>query len=63
MRSLRQYRYKNQYKHDNGQIGGNQYDITKWSREERKEYSFDGKDPLADFKQEDLKKDLLDFEG
>lgn len=53
--------YKKQYKYDNGRIGGNQHDITKWTRDERKAHSYNGEDPLSDFTQEQLKKDLLDW--
>ena len=35
-------------------IGGDRYDLTKWSREERAEHAFDKKDPLAEFTDEQI---------
>ena len=37
------------------------YDITKMTRAERKKHAFDGKDPLADVSEQDLKNDRIDF--
>lgn len=42
-------------------MGGNNYDITKMTRAERKAKAFDGKDPLAGVSAKDLIEDLLDF--
>lgn len=35
-------------------IGGDEYNIMKWTREERAEAAFDKKDPLADFTDEQI---------
>lgn len=42
-------------------IGGTRYDITKMTRKERASHAFDGKDPLADVSEKDLKEGNLDF--
>jgi hypothetical protein len=47
--------------HGTPRIGGTNYDITKMSRKQRAEYAFDGKDPLADVDEKDLKAGNLDF--
>jgi hypothetical protein len=51
--------YKSQ--HGTPKIGGTKYDITKMTRAERAGHAFDGKDPLADVSEKDLKDGLLDF--
>jgi hypothetical protein len=51
--------YNNQ--HGTPKIGGTKYDITKMTRKERAEHAFDGKNPLADVSDKDLKEGLLDF--
>ena len=38
-----------------------QYDITKFTRAQRADAAFDGKDPLRNMAVKDLKEDLLDF--
>ena len=38
-------------------MGGNSFDITKWTRKERAKWAFNDKDPLADISEEVLKKD------
>lgn len=43
------------FKETRGKIGGERYNILKFSRRERAEHSFDGKDPLADVAQKDLR--------
>ncbi|KAH7075406.1 hypothetical protein BKA63DRAFT_296884 [Paraphoma chrysanthemicola] len=51
-----------EYKSNYGpKIGGTKYDITKMSRKERASHAFDGKDPLADIAEKDLKAGNLDF--
>lgn len=47
-----------EYKAGNG-CGGGHFDITKWSRAERKKANYDGVDPLADFSDKDLKEGNL----
>jgi hypothetical protein len=47
--------------HGTPKIGGTKYDITKMKRKERAGHAFDGKDPLADVSDKDLKDGLLDF--
>jgi len=42
-------------------IGLQQYDITKFTRAERAEASFNGRDPLADVPVKDLRRNLLDL--
>jgi hypothetical protein len=42
-------------------IGGTKYDITKMTRKERAKHAYDGKDPLADVAEKDLKEGNLDF--
>ncbi|KAF2655321.1 hypothetical protein K491DRAFT_716402 [Lophiostoma macrostomum CBS 122681] len=42
-----------------GRRGGNQFDITKMSRSKRAGYAFDGKDPLEDVSQDDLKNNRI----
>jgi len=44
-------KYTKQYGHG-GEIGGNAFQIPYWTREKRKSYAFDKKDPLKD---EDIK--------
>ncbi|KAJ8109846.1 hypothetical protein OPT61_g7160 [Boeremia exigua] len=44
-----------------GKIGGTEYDITRMSRKKRASYADDGKDPLADVSEKDLKEGNLDF--
>lgn len=41
-------------------IGGDRYDLTTWSREDRAEHAFDKKDPLAEFTDEQI--EAGDFE-
>ncbi|KAK4553521.1 hypothetical protein LTR86_009317 [Recurvomyces mirabilis] len=36
-------------------LGGDQYNILKWSRAERAKYAFDEKDPFAEFSEKDIK--------
>lgn len=47
------------FKGDMEIVGGEHYDITKFSREERAACSADGKDPLDDVLEDHLKRDLL----
>ncbi|KAH6653074.1 hypothetical protein BKA67DRAFT_568491 [Truncatella angustata] len=42
-----------------GKLGGENFNIMRMSKKERKEYNFDGKDPLAEFSQEDLRSGKL----
>jgi hypothetical protein len=51
------------YKKDHvaGRMGGKSFDITKWSRKDRAEFSFNGKDPLAKFSDKDLKNDMIEM--
>ncbi|KAF1917120.1 hypothetical protein BDU57DRAFT_548681 [Ampelomyces quisqualis] len=48
--------------HGSPGIGGSKYDITKMSRKERAAHAFDGKDPLKDIPEKDLKEGNLDFD-
>ncbi|KAH7090730.1 hypothetical protein FB567DRAFT_626667 [Paraphoma chrysanthemicola] len=51
-----------EYKSNHGpKIGGTKYDITKMSRKERASHAFDGKDPLADIPEKELKAGNLEF--
>ncbi|USP81136.1 hypothetical protein yc1106_08410 [Curvularia clavata] len=51
------------YKKDHKpKMGGNQYDITKMSKAERKKAAFDGKDPFAGIPDKELKADMIDVE-
>ncbi|KAF2462897.1 uncharacterized protein BDR25DRAFT_347554 [Lindgomyces ingoldianus] len=49
-------RYKKSY---GPRIGGSSYDITKMTREERAKYAFDGKDPLKNISEKDIKQGNL----
>jgi hypothetical protein len=42
-------------------MGSQQYDITKFTRAQRAEASYTGRDPLADVPVKDLRRNLLDF--
>lgn len=42
-----------------GKLGGKHYDITQMSRSERAGFSFDGKDPLKEFSDKDIKSGVL----
>lgn len=44
-----------------GHMGGSKYDITKMSSAQRKKYSFDEKDPFAEFTQKELNNNQLSF--
>ncbi|KAF1968411.1 hypothetical protein BU23DRAFT_558647 [Bimuria novae-zelandiae CBS 107.79] len=41
------------------EMGGTNFDLTKWSRRQRAQYAFDKKDPLAEFSDKDLKDGVL----
>jgi hypothetical protein len=43
------------FKAGNGKLGGEKFNILKFSRKERAEHAFDGKDPLAQFPEKDLR--------
>ncbi len=53
--------YKSKHGTGGGKIGGTKYDITRMSRKERASHAFEGKDPLADISEKDLRDGLLDF--
>ncbi|KAF1977814.1 hypothetical protein BU23DRAFT_451375, partial [Bimuria novae-zelandiae CBS 107.79] len=48
-------------RHVNKKLGGQQYDITKFTRAERAAAAFTGKDPLAHLSAKDLRNNLLDI--
>lgn len=51
-----------EYRNKNGNtMGLQQYDITKFTRAQRAEASYSGKDPLADVPVKDLRRNLLDM--
>lgn len=52
-------KFKDYKKQEGPAIGGQHYDITKMSKKERMEASFDGTDPLAGVPAKDLKENLL----
>ena len=60
-KTLKAYKKQHGTGKGGGQIGGFKYDITRMSRKERAGHAFDGKDPLADVSDKDLKEGVIDF--
>ena len=54
--------YANDHGVRKGQIGGQEYDITKMSSKKRASYAFDKVDPLKDVPADVLKENRLDWQ-